>query len=123
MNKENAREFLPLVQALAEGKAIEGYFEIDEKWRELVEVRFDAPVGQYRIKPEPREIFVVNDDEDLAYWYEEDARRGVEPPEGWVLVPSRPTFAMIGKGGAARRAGGYAVDVYVAMLSARPEVP
>lgn len=58
MNASNAKDYLLLVQALADGKVIQGYFEIDQKWRDLVEVRFDAPLYQYRIKPEPREIWV-----------------------------------------------------------------
>lgn len=44
------------------------------------------------------------------------------PPEGYVLAPVKPTLAMIGSGGAAARKGGYAVDIYTAMLAARPEV-
>lgn len=58
MNKDNAKDYLPLVQALADGKVIQGYFEIEEVWRDIAEPRFDAPASQYRIKPEPREIWV-----------------------------------------------------------------
>lgn len=58
MNKDNAKDYLPLVQALADGKVIQGYFHLDEKWRDLVEMRFDADASDYRIKPEPREIWV-----------------------------------------------------------------
>jgi len=80
MNKDNAKDYLPLVQAMAEGKAIEGYFELDEKWMQLVEVRFDAPASQYRIKPEPREVFIPrwpDGFEGASYDSEEEARKAV----------------------------------------------
>lgn len=56
MNREEAKQLLPIIQAFAEGKAIEfrpvthsgGYGE----WREAIDPTFHA-VGQYRIKPEP----------------------------------------------------------------------
>lgn len=60
MNKDNAKEFLPLVQALAEGKTIqykhEGY---DKEWRDYRNPSFHHPASYYRIKPEPRSIYIV----------------------------------------------------------------
>lgn len=57
MNAQNAKDYLPLVQALAEGKTIQ---QAGPKWEWIdlaYEVSFcDAP-NRYRIKQEPREIW------------------------------------------------------------------
>lgn len=55
MNKGTAKEYLPLVQALADGRVIEhkgraGWYTADEP-------SFDFPPDQYRIKPEPKEVW------------------------------------------------------------------
>jgi hypothetical protein len=53
MNKENAKEFLPLVQALADGLAIE--FNDGGDWVNVVNLNTDSyDPDEYRIKPEPR---------------------------------------------------------------------
>lgn len=53
MNKENAKDFLPLVQALANGKTIQGNHKIDG-WSDLENVKFDDNnTSNYRVKPEP----------------------------------------------------------------------
>ena len=60
MNKENAHLFLPLVQALADGKSIQfkNYFnDKSERWEDFEDgdpVRFCGHPEDYRIKPEPR---------------------------------------------------------------------
>ena len=55
MNKQNAKDYLPLVQAMAEGKTIQ--WKSDEGfWDDIHEIEFcmyDDPEC-YRIKPEPR---------------------------------------------------------------------
>lgn len=56
MNKSNARDYLPLVQALAEGKVIQ-MLEGHGYWVDMVEISSDIPASLYRIKPEPREIW------------------------------------------------------------------
>ena len=61
MNKENAHLFLPLVQALADGKTIQ-YNSIlapNPKWEDIAETGFIAGPEYYRIKPEPREFEVT----------------------------------------------------------------
>lgn len=55
MNKENEKDYLPLVQALAEGKVIQ--IMRSDGWIELPDYDFTSPVEHYRIKPEPREIW------------------------------------------------------------------
>jgi hypothetical protein len=59
MNKENAKEFSPLVQALADGKTIQ--WKTDSgNWKDGVNLGFNLNPEDYRIKPEPRiwEVYV-----------------------------------------------------------------
>ena len=51
MNKENAHLYLPLVQALAEGKTIQHGSE--SIWGEVKDPNFINPPQYYRVKPEP----------------------------------------------------------------------
>jgi hypothetical protein len=53
MNKENAHEYLPLVQALADGKTLQ-YKHSSKGWTDCNELYFDVMLECYRIKPEPR---------------------------------------------------------------------
>ncbi len=57
MNASNAKDYLPLVQALADGKVIQ-HQKTDGTWIDDIEFSFDWPAHRYRIKPEPREIWV-----------------------------------------------------------------
>ncbi len=57
MNASNAKDYLPLVQALAEGKVIQ--IKTADGWEDLKgEISLCFGPDQYRIKPEPREIWV-----------------------------------------------------------------
>lgn len=64
MNKETAKDYLPLVQALAEGRVIQEAFVTfgDPRgisWRDIVgDTTLTGSPECYRIKPEPREIWV-----------------------------------------------------------------
>jgi len=61
MNKDNAHLYLPLVQALADGKVIQvsAGFKSARVWSDLENVEFTESPGRYRIKPEPREWWLV----------------------------------------------------------------
>ena len=49
MNKHNAKDYISLIEALADGKTI--MYEIeDENWVELERYYFSAPVEKYKIK-------------------------------------------------------------------------
>jgi len=52
MNKKNAHLYLPLVQALADGKTIQT--EFGGYWYDEDEISFYDDPEDYRIKPEPR---------------------------------------------------------------------
>ena len=71
MNASNAKDYLPLVQALAEGKVIQ-LKQAFEKWFDVDEVFFNADISSYRIKPEPREVWINRfpDGHDGLTWYE-----------------------------------------------------
>lgn len=52
MNKGNAKYYLPLVQALADGKTIQGYHSNDNGWIDYDgRIVFSEPANEYRIKP------------------------------------------------------------------------
>ena len=51
MNKENAHEYLPLVQAIADGKTVQ-VLRKDGNWYDSP--LLNTPTSRYRIKPEPR---------------------------------------------------------------------
>lgn len=53
MNKDNAHEYLPLVQALADGKMIQ-YFDDNGGWSDRPEPLMTGNPEWYRVKPEPR---------------------------------------------------------------------
>ena len=54
MTREQAKELLPIIQAFAEGKAIEIYNNTE--WQDLIieSIKFDCKPSCYRIKPEPK---------------------------------------------------------------------
>ena len=54
MNKDTAHLYLPLVQALADGKTIQTT-NSDGEWMNTDEPGFMLDIKHYRIKPEPRE--------------------------------------------------------------------
>lgn len=63
MNKEEAKDFLPLVQALAEGKTIQ-YCNQEGNWLDVSAPAFHKKPELYRIKPEPHVLWVLRDDHD-----------------------------------------------------------
>ena len=53
MTREEAKELLPIIQALAEGKTIE-VLHPNGGWTETDKVYFNLPSNHYRIKEEPK---------------------------------------------------------------------
>lgn len=66
MNKDNAHLFLPLVQALADGKTLQ--LNIQGRWYDVYKLTFECDPKDYRIKPEPirREVWVHEKDATKA---------------------------------------------------------
>lgn len=71
MNKDNAKDYLPLVQALADGKVIQ-FNASCSGWTDTDWIVPDQPACRYRIKPEPREVWINRfpDGHDGLTWYE-----------------------------------------------------
>lgn len=63
MNKDNAKDYLPLVQALAEGKEIQ-MLNCHDQWQDSVELELCYPASRYRVKPEPRRWWLVKANSD-----------------------------------------------------------
>jgi len=55
MNKDNAKDYLPLVQALSDGKVIQARMFSCDSWKDCARPDFTMDPSSYRIKPEPRE--------------------------------------------------------------------
>ena len=52
MNRKEAAELLPIIQAWAEGKNIQ--FLSDDEWHDINQADFTCYPDKYRIKPEPK---------------------------------------------------------------------
>jgi len=72
MNKNNAAQFLPLVQALADGKILQ-YAPDGSTWSDAKSPAFINQPEKYRIKPEPREFWIWRDGpQDMFQGSEDD---------------------------------------------------
>lgn len=88
MNKDNAKEFLPLVQALANGRTIQFYSSTTSKWCDASNFTFGLPPTDYRIKPEriKKKMWYK---EGITAMYEENCYNVPNPEwiaNGWKLV-------------------------------------
>ena len=54
MNRKEATELLPIIQAYAEGKEIEILDKTMKMWKTVMLPHFDCDSNIYRIKPEPK---------------------------------------------------------------------
>lgn len=94
MNRQQAKEFLPIIQAFAEGKTIQflSLTETEEWWRDIQydkNVEFNYPPSRYRIKPEPK-YRPFNDAEEC--WQEMLKHQ----PFGWLREKKRNVHTQIG---------------------------
>lgn len=78
MNKQQAKEFLPIIKAFAEGKEIE--CRVEDKWYKLLEICNETNPQDYRIKPEYRPF------KDAEECFEEMQKH---KPYGWVKDASQ----------------------------------
>lgn len=82
MNRQQAKELLPIIQAFAEGKTIQflGLTETEEWWKDLQcdkDIQFNYHFSRYRIKPEPKYRLFANREE---CWQEMLKHQ----PFGWI---------------------------------------
>jgi len=68
MNRERAKELLPIIQAFAEGKTVQFQQIGMTGWMDDGDdVSFEIS-GEYRIKPEPREFYLYLQSESCGKW-------------------------------------------------------
>ncbi len=67
MDKNNAKDHLPFVQALAEGKTIQMWNESDKIWCDIPKIAFDCDPKLYRIKPETTKWWVIPENTPLYH--------------------------------------------------------
>ncbi len=77
MNRQQAKELLPIIQAFAEGKIIEFRNKSFKEWAEIENPSFDPTITNYRIKSEPKYRPFANAEE---CWHEMQKHE----PFGWV---------------------------------------
>ena len=53
MTRDEAKQFLPIIQGYAEGKTVQ-FLKSDNTWRDMTAPNFNNPANYYRIKPEPK---------------------------------------------------------------------
>lgn len=68
MTKENAKEFLPLVQTLAEGKTVQYFSKDDNNWVDVYDPCFCDNAKNYRIKPEVEHVPFDTAEELIECW-------------------------------------------------------
>ena len=73
MNRQQAKEFFPIIKAFAEGKEIE--CRVEDKWYKLLEICNETNPQDYRIKPEYRPF------KDAEECFEEMKKH---QPFGWI---------------------------------------
>lgn len=56
MNRDEAKQLLPIIQAFADGKKIQFYQEATEQWEDVNKPAFTFAPNRYRIKPETIKI-------------------------------------------------------------------
>ena len=88
MNKETIKEFMPLMQAILDGKTIQYYSEWRRGWVDTEEILVDGNVPEYRIKPEPKYRPFKNAEE---CWTEMQKHQ----PFGWVKDRTANEYVLI----------------------------
>lgn len=88
MDRKQAKELLPIIQAFAEGKTIEFRNKSFKEWAEINNPSFDPTITNYRIKPEPKCHPFLNAEE---CWQEMKKHE----PFGWVKDKQDGHYALI----------------------------
>lgn len=89
MNRQEAKELLPIIQAFAKGRPIE-YQDSYEKWVESDIMAFDLSPENYRIKREPKYRPFANAEE---CWQEMQKHQ----PFGWLKHKTDNVYSFISK--------------------------
>lgn len=86
MNKNNAAEFIYLVQALSEGKTIQVLHPSRKEWENVENPEFCYSPEEYRIKPEPIEFEGVT--QATSRWSIDDSG-SIRLTVNWPSVPPK----------------------------------
>lgn len=90
MTREEAKQLLPVVQAWAEGRAIEARSVVDDRWVEVnYSVDFSRGARNYRVKPQPKYRPFKDADE---CWQEMQKHQ----PFGWLKDKLSGTYVNVG---------------------------
>ena len=74
MTREHAKELLPIITAFANGEDVQIH-TTSEQWLSMEKLNFEKPLSQYRIKPKPRKVWVIEyDDGELHMATNKDQR-------------------------------------------------
>lgn len=88
MNRENARQYIPHLEALADGELELNLGTLNNPiWENRNSVHFDCPAEYYRRRPKPREVWVVVSQSGVistVVQREEDARHFVTTRTGYT---------------------------------------
>lgn len=79
MNKSNAHLYLPLVQALVDGKTLQ--HKVSDGWRDMLYTDFSSDPESYRIKPTP-----FPPKPEGMEWHNPDNLTGEQVGDGWRLT-------------------------------------
>lgn len=77
MTKEDIKKFMPLMQAMLEGKTIQCYHKLSKEWVDIDDISIGNDISLYRIKPESEYRPFKNAEE---CWTEMQKHQ----PFGWV---------------------------------------
>lgn len=86
MDRKQAKELLPIIQAFAEGKTVQ--YKIEGEWIQTNVPSFNPYLWEYRIKPEPKYHSFLNAEE---CWQEMKKHE----PFGWVKDKQDGHYALI----------------------------
>ena len=75
MNAKDAKDYLHLIQALADGETIQCKGSLYDQWADIENLNGSIPASHYRVKPEPREwtaSVVTKKSQENGYFNKED---------------------------------------------------
>lgn len=89
INNSNAKDFLPLVQALAEGKKLQ-ILEDDGRWTYTNSISIRKSPADYRIANPPQELWIIceNNRPGCLYTYTSYNEASQNLPECWKYHPN-----------------------------------
>ena len=88
MDRKQAKELLPIIQAFAEGKTVQ--YKTEKEWIQTNVPTFNPYLWEYRIKPEPKYRSFANAEE---CWQEMKKHE----PFGWVKYKTDDVYSFICK--------------------------